>query len=180
MAEKEKIVKKEEALPDGYRLTRDFPEAKPLPEGEYNFTVTECVFRKIPESDRALEHKGAVVKLRITSDDGVRTRYCNGWFDFLPSQESKICEFLRCVGVKKVNEPFDLDGFGDCAGKSGRAYFGLSSDGKYNRVKYFIDPAKRTDSFESDLPLTFDNPELEAMTEERRREYMQMRELFNM
>ncbi|MCD8205762.1 MAG: hypothetical protein LUD29_04020 [Clostridia bacterium] len=150
MAENEKI--KDEALPEDYLLTRDFYPSKPLPEGVYGFTVEACILRDFPETERFNACKGAVVTILFSSDDGKQSRRCKKWFRFTKSYEPRLCGFLRSVGLKKVGEPLNISEFSSCLGLRGRALFKITEDGKYNDVRYFLDPVSGESVSEYNVP----------------------------
>ena len=118
-----------------------------LPEGDYDFTVTGFEkgeysgSSKIPACPKAMlemtfEVKGvgkAVVKENIYIDESV---------------EWKICEFFRCIGLRKHGErtrmPWD-----QVIGKTGTAHLivndWIDNDGnnrQNNRISRFLDPER--------------------------------------
>ncbi|MCD8208059.1 MAG: hypothetical protein LUD72_08995 [Bacteroidales bacterium] len=139
MAEDEKF--EDEALGDDAVLTRDYFPVKPLPEGVYDFTVAGCVVRDFDKTEKTPRCKGAVVTLRVTSGDGKRSRNVKKWFRFTKFYEPRLCAFLRSVGLKKIGEGASLSLFPESVGRSGKGYFTVSEDGRFNDLKYFLDPA---------------------------------------
>lgn len=114
-----------------------------LPEGDYNFTVTNLERGHFPGSAKMEPSHKATVTLRVSTDDGmasVRT-------DFILNHlvEFKISEFFRSIGTKKRGEKLAMN-WNNVIGTRGRAHFKprtyVGNDGKEhqaNNVERFYD-----------------------------------------
>ncbi|MCR5174629.1 MAG: hypothetical protein K6C09_08400 [Oscillospiraceae bacterium] len=115
-----------------------------LPEGDYDFMVTDLQKKFYNGSQKLPACPEADLTLAITGDDGVaavpvRLFLCG-------SQEWKLSSFFRCIGLKKHGEKLVMK-WDKVKGAMGRCHVSVrewqGNDGQMrqsNEVQYFIDP----------------------------------------
>lgn len=115
-----------------------------LPEGDYDFMVTNLEKKYYNGSAKLPACPEADLTLTVTNTDGVAT--VQSRLFLCGSQEWKLSSFFRCIGLKKHGEKLVMK-WDKVTGAMGRAHFGIrdwqGSDGQMrqsNEVKYFIDP----------------------------------------
>ena len=129
-----------------------------LPEGNYDFTVTNFERGKFPGSEKIPPCNKAIITLETKTDEGTAITTVD--FILASVLEWKISSFFTCIGMKKRNEKFRMN-WKETVGKKGIAHFKprtwTGKDGierKSNDVKEFYAPLplKRIASDEEDLP----------------------------
>ena len=114
-----------------------------LPEGDYNYTVTDFERSYYDGSDKVPPCPAANLVLEVITEKGaaiIKTRLF-----LVKSLEWKISAFFRSIGQKKIGEQLKPN-WDAIVGAQGRAHFGqdviTDSYGKekiFNSLKYFID-----------------------------------------
>lgn len=91
-----------------------------LPEGDYNFTVTNFERGRFPGGQKIPACNKATLTLQVTMNDGIAIVHT----DFLlhKSMEWKLSAFFRCIGLKKHGERLVMD-WSRVIGCEGRARF---------------------------------------------------------
>lgn len=132
-----------------------------LPEGDYEFTVTKFEkgwydgSSKIPACPKAM--------LEFTIEvSGVGTSIVKENIYIDESVEWKICEFFRCIGLRKHGERQKMP-WAQCVGKKGVAHISVNeyvgNDGKNyknNKIVRFLDTSEEEKQEES-ARLPWDN-----------------------
>lgn len=125
-------------------ISQDSAEFALLPEGEYEFSVTEFERGRYPGGAKLPSCPKATVSLRFEGVEGVAVIKHNF---FLHSKcEGLLCAFFTCLGMRKRGEPLRMDWPGT-VGRTGRAKITVRSytgnDGREyqtNDVKQFLEP----------------------------------------
>ncbi len=91
-----------------------------LPEGDYNFTVTDFERGRFPGGPKVPPCNKASLTLQVKTDDGI----ANVRTDLLlyRSLEWRISAFFRCIGQKKHGERLTMN-WNKVVGSKGRAHF---------------------------------------------------------
>lgn len=91
-----------------------------LPEGDYNFTVTNFERGRFPGGPKVPACNKATITVQVDTKDGIATVK----FDLLlfRSLEWRISDFFRCIGQKKHGEKLTMD-WNKVIGSKGRAHF---------------------------------------------------------
>lgn len=91
-----------------------------LPEGDYNFTVTNFERGRFPGSAKMSACNKATLTLQVTTPDGVATVFTDLILNRLV--EWRISAFFRCIGQKKHGQRLVMD-WNRVVGSRGRAHF---------------------------------------------------------
>lgn len=114
-----------------------------LPEGDYNFVVTNFERGRFPGSQKVPACNKATITVQVKTADGIAIVR----FDLLlyRSLEWRISSFFRCIGQKKHGEKLTMD-WNKVVGSVGRAHFKQRSytnqygeDKVVNDIDKFID-----------------------------------------
>ncbi len=91
-----------------------------LPEGDYNFTVTNFERGRFPGGPKVPACNKASITVQVDTKDGLAIVK----FDLLlyRSLEWRISAFFRCIGQKKHGEKLTMD-WNKIIGSNGRAHF---------------------------------------------------------
>jgi len=91
-----------------------------LPEGDYNFTVTNFERGRFPGGPKVPACNKATITVQVDTKEGIATVK----FDLLlyRSLEWRISSFFRCIGQKKHGEKLTMD-WNKVIGSKGRAHF---------------------------------------------------------
>ena len=126
-----------------------------LPEGDYNFKVTNFERGRFPGGPKVPACNKATITVQVDTKDGIATVK----FDLLlfRSLEWRISDFFRSIGQKKHGEKLTMD-WNKVIGSEGRAHFKqrtyVNNQGEekaINDIAYFID-YKEEYFIDSDLP----------------------------
>jgi hypothetical protein len=101
-------------------ISTDGQEFVLLPEGDYNFTVTNFERGRFPGGAKVPACNKASITVQVSTDAGIT----NVKFDLLlyRSLEWKISSFFRCIGQKKSGEKLQMN-WNTVIGSRGRAHF---------------------------------------------------------
>jgi len=136
-------------------IENDGQEFVILPDGEYNFTVTNFERGRFPGGQKIPACNKATITIQVDSNDGIAVVK----FDLLlyRSLEWRISQFFRSIGQKKHGEKLTMD-WNKVIGSRGRAkfkqrsYTALNGEERVtNDVDRFID-YDETFFIEEDLP----------------------------
>jgi hypothetical protein len=136
-------------------IENDGQEFVILPDGEYNFTVTNFERGRFPGGQKIPACNKATITIQVDSKDGIAVVK----FDLLlyRSLEWRISQFFRSIGQKKHGEKLTMD-WNKVIGSRGRAkfkqrsYTALNGEERVtNDVDRFID-YDETFFIEEDLP----------------------------
>ena len=114
-----------------------------LPEGDYNFTVTNFERGRFPGGPKIPACNKASITVQVDTQDGLAIVK----FDLLlyRSVEWRISGFFRCIGQKKHGEKLTMD-WNRVIGSKGRAHFkqrtyvnGQGEEKATNDIDRFID-----------------------------------------
>jgi hypothetical protein len=91
-----------------------------LPDGEYNFTVTNFERGRFPGGPKVPACNKSTITVQVDTKDGIATVK----FDLLlyRALEWRISSFFRCIGQKKHGEKLTMD-WNKVIGSKGRAHF---------------------------------------------------------
>ena len=101
-------------------IENDGQEFVILPEGDYNFTVTDFERGRFPGSVKIPACNKASLTLRVDTEDGVA--FVKTDLLLYRSLEWKISSFFRAIGQKKHGERLVMD-WNKVLGAQGRAHF---------------------------------------------------------
>lgn len=124
-----------------------------LPEGEYNFKVTNFERGRFVGSARIPQCNKASIVIQIEAKEGTTSVK----FDLIlyRTLEWRISAFFRCIGQKKHGEKLTMD-WGKVVGSKGRAYIKQRSYTNQNGEEKFINDVDRfidyNEDFFDDLP----------------------------
>ena len=124
-----------------------------LPEGEYNFKVTNFERGRFVGSARIPQCNKATITIQIEAKEGTTSVK----FDLIlyRTLEWRISAFFRCIGQKKHGEKLTMD-WGKVVGSKGRAYIKQRSYTNQNGEEKFINDVDRfidyNEDFFDDLP----------------------------
>lgn len=101
-------------------IEEDGQEYVLLPEGDYNFTVTNFERGRFPGGPKVPACNKATITVQVDTKEGIATVK----FDLLlyRSLEWRISAFFRCIGQKKHGEKLTMD-WNKVIGSKGRAHF---------------------------------------------------------
>ncbi len=101
-------------------IEKDGQEYVLLPEGDYNFTVTNFERGRFPGGPKVPACNKATITVQVDTKEGISTVK----FDLLlyRSLEWRISAFFRCIGQKKHGEKLTMD-WNKVIGSKGRAHF---------------------------------------------------------
>jgi len=91
-----------------------------LPEGDYNFTVTNFERGRFPGSAKMSACNKATLTLQVNTPDGIATVFTDLILNRLV--EWRISAFFRCIGQKKHGERLVMD-WNKVVGSRGCAHF---------------------------------------------------------
>jgi hypothetical protein len=91
-----------------------------LPEGEYNFVVTNFERGRFPGGPKIPPCNKAIITVQVTTDDGIAVVK----FDLFlyKTVEWRLSAFFRCIGQKKSGEKLVMN-WNRVVGSHGRGYF---------------------------------------------------------
>ena len=124
-----------------------------LPEGEYNFKVTNFERGRFVGSAKIPQCNKASIVIQIEAKEGTTSVK----FDLIlyRTLEWRISAFFRCIGQKKHGEKLTMD-WGKVVGSKGRAYIKQRSYTNQNGDEKFINDVDRfidyNEDFFDDLP----------------------------
>lgn len=113
-----------------------------LPEGDYEFTVTNFEKGQHAGSAKIPPCNKAILELTFRAPDGSRGR-CKDFLLLHDSVEWKLCAFFRSIGQKQHGKGITMD-WNKVPGAKGRAHVIVNDDG-YNRVDKYLDPETETE-----------------------------------
>jgi hypothetical protein len=104
----------------GDSIENDGQEFVLLPEGDYNFIVTNFERGRFPGGPKVPACNKATITVQVQGEEGIATVK----FDLLlyRSLEWRISAFFRCIGQKKHGEKLVMD-WNKVVGSVGRAHF---------------------------------------------------------
>ncbi len=124
-----------------------------LPEGEYNFKVTNFERGRFNGSAKIPQCNKATITIQIEAKEGTTSVK----FDLIlyRTLEWRISAFFRCIGQKKHGEKLTMD-WGKVIGSKGRAYIKQRSYTNLNGEEKLINDIDRfidyNEDFFDDLP----------------------------
>ena len=122
-------------------LENDGQEYIILPEGDYNFEVTDFERGHFPGSAKMAPSNKATLTLKVVTKEGVASVRTDLILNRLV--EFKIAAFFRCIGEKKHGEKLRMN-WQAVPGSTGRLRIGHRTyNGKeYNQVARYLEPAE--------------------------------------
>jgi len=135
-------------------IENDGQEFVLLPEGDYNFVITNFERGRFPGGPKIPACNKAAITAQITTDEGI----CIVKFDLLlyRSVEWRISSFFRCIGQKKSGEKLVMN-WNTVIGSKGRAHIkqrtytnSYGEEKTVNDMDKFID--YNPDFFKNDKP----------------------------
>lgn len=129
-------------------IENDGAEFVLLPDGDYDFEVTEFERGRHPGSDKLPPCNKAVVSIRIEGEEGIST--IKHQLFLHTKTEGLLCSFFAGIGQRQKGERVSMD-WNKVVGSKGRAKVGsrkyTNDDGKvleFNEIKKFYEPTKPT------------------------------------
>lgn len=126
-------------------IEKDGPEFVTLPEGDYDFVVTEFERGRHNGSDKLPPCNKAIVSIKIEGPEGVSTIKHNL---FLHSKtEGMLCAFFTAIGQRKKGEKVSMN-WNAVVGSTGRAKVAIKKwtyegkDYEGNEIKKFYEPSE--------------------------------------
>lgn len=101
-------------------IENDGQEFVLLPEGDYNFTVTNFERGRYPGGAKLPACNKASLTLQVKTDDGIAMIHTDLFL--YRTVEWRISSFFRCIGQKKHGERLVMD-WNKVVGSKGRAHF---------------------------------------------------------
>ena len=113
-----------------------------LPEGDYNFTVTDFERGRFPGSAKMSPCNKATLTLQVKTEDGIASIRTDLILNRLV--EFRISAFFRCIGQKKHGEPLKMN-WQLVPGSSGKCKVGIRTynGNDYNEIKKFLEPEEK-------------------------------------
>lgn len=99
----------------------DFPM---IPAGEHNFKVVSLDRAWFNGNEKLPAAPKAILLLEVDTEDGPMELRLD--LILCAKLEWKLCQFFRCIGLKKEGEPLRMD-WSRVVGAKGRAVFGIRS-----------------------------------------------------
>ena len=130
-----------------------------LEAGDYEFTVIKLARGRHEGSEKLPPCAKAILTIGIIKDGQKVTEIEHNLF-LHTKVEGLLSAFFLAVGLKKHGEPFQMN-WQAVQGAKGKCHIYIDefkkkdgSDGKSNKIKYFIDPAKESSAAPSSVPAT--------------------------
>jgi len=127
-------------------IENDGPEFTVLPEGDYDFEVTEFERGRHPGSDKLPPCNKAVVSIRIEGKEGIST--VKHQLFLHTKTEGLLCNFFTAIGQRQKGQRVSMD-WNKVVGSKGRAKVGIrkwtNDKGdtlEFNDIKKFYEPEK--------------------------------------
>lgn len=123
-------------------ISNDGASFTTLPEGDYNFEVTDFERGRFPGSAKISPCPKAVLTLRVKGEEGIANFHTD--LILASNMEWQISAFFRSIGQKKKGQAFRPD-WTKVVGQKGRAHLKVKDyvkDGEtrsINEVDYYID-----------------------------------------
>ncbi len=123
-------------------IEKDGPDFILLPEGDYDFVVTDFERARFNGSDKMPPCNKAIVHLRIDTPEGMTI--IRHQLLLHTKMEGMLCAFFTGIGMRKKGERLKMN-WNAVIGSRGRAKIGVKTyEGKqYNEVKRFYEPAEQ-------------------------------------
>ena len=136
-------------------IENDGQEFVLLPEGDYNFRVTNFERGRFPGGPKVPPCNKATITVQVHAEEGVTSVK----FDLLlyRSLEWRISSFFRCIGQKKHGEKLVMD-WSKVIGSTGRAHFKQRSYTNQYGEEKFVNDIDRFIDYNQDF---FKNGELD-------------------
>ncbi len=104
------------------QIENDSPDFVTLPEGDYEFVVTEFERARHPGSEKLPPCNKAIVHLRIQGPEGVSTIRHNLFLHSIT--EGMLCSFFAAIGQRKKGEKVTMN-WNAVVGAKGKAKIGI-------------------------------------------------------
>lgn len=129
-------------------IQHDSPDFVILPEGDYDFVVTEFERARHPGSDKLPPCNKAVVHIKIEGKEGISTIRHQLFLHTIT--EGLLADFFKGIGQRKKGEKISMN-WNKVVGATGRAKVGIREwDGKqYNEIKRFYEPDELQKGFQA-------------------------------
>lgn len=123
-------------------IQNDGPDFTILPEGDYDFVVTEFERARHPGSTNLPPCNKAVVQIKIEGEEGISI--IRHQLFLHTKTEGLLAEFFMGIGQRKKGEKISMN-WNQVVGSTGRARVGIREwDGKqYNEIKRFYEPEEQ-------------------------------------
>lgn len=120
-------------------IQNDGPEFVVLPEGDYDFVVTEFERARHPGSAKLPPCNKAIVHIKIEGEEGVSI--IKHQLFLHTNTEGLLANFFLGIGQRKKDEKISMN-WNKVVGSTGRAKVGIKKwEGKeYNEIKRFYEP----------------------------------------
>ncbi len=124
------------------QIENDSPEFILLPEGDYDFVVTEFERARHGGSEKLPPCNKAVISIKIEGNEGSTTIKHNLFLH--QKTEGMLCAFFTGIGQRKRNEKLTMN-WNKVVGSTGRCKVGIKTynDKQYNEIKKFYEPTEQ-------------------------------------
>lgn len=137
-------IKNERELGWNDEIENDGPDFTLLPEGDYDFEVTEFERGRHPGSDKLPPCNKAVVSIRIKGEEGMST--VKHQLFLHTKTEGLLCNFFTAIGQRQKGQKVSMD-WNKVVGSKGRAKVGIKKwkndkgeELEFNNIKKFYEP----------------------------------------
>lgn len=137
-------IKNERELGWNDEIENDGPDFTLLPEGDYDFEVTEFERGRHPGSDKLPPCNKAVVSIRIKGEEGMST--VKHQLFLHTKTEGLLCNFFTAIGQRQKGQKVSMD-WNKVVGSKGRAKVGIrkwkndkGEELEFNNIKKFYEP----------------------------------------
>lgn len=137
-------IKNERELGWNDEIENDGPDFTLLPEGDYDFEVTEFERGRHPGSDKLPPCNKAVVSIRIKGEEGMST--VKHQLFLHTKTEGLLCNFFTAIGQRQKGQKVSMD-WNKVVGSKGRAKVGIrkwkndkGEELEFNDIKKFYEP----------------------------------------
>lgn len=127
-------------------IENDSPEFTVLPEGDYDFEVTEFERGRHPGSDKLPPCNKAIISIRIKGKDGIST--IKHQLFLHTKTEGLLCNFFTAIGQRQKGQRISMD-WNKVVGARGRAKVGIrkwtndkGEELEFNEIKKFYEPTE--------------------------------------
>lgn len=120
-------------------IEKDSPDFIILPEGDYDFEVTEFERGRHPGSDKLPACNKAIVHIKIEGAEGISIIKHQLFLHSIT--EGMLCAFFTGIGQRKKGEKVTMN-WNTVVGSRGRAKVGTKQwdEKTYNEIKKFYEP----------------------------------------
>lgn len=120
-------------------ISNDAPEFVTLPEGDYEFEVTNWERGEHPGSAKLPQCPKAIIHIKVEGDDGVSTFKHNLFLH--KKTEGMLCQFFNAIGQRQRGQSLNMD-WNKVTGSTGKARIGVRK-WEHNGAEYTANEIKK-------------------------------------